>query len=702
MSPEITTYTQEDRPFEVTTTAGADAFLLAGVEAEQAMSSPFVYRLELLAPSAIADLKSLLRSPVSIKLKTDEGDRHVHGYIRRFVQGGRDKSFTTYYAEMVPLIWFLSLSSDCRIYQEKTVPEIIKAVFDEFGITEVDDKLNKSHPKREYCVQYRESHLDFLTRLMEEEGIYYFFDHKGGSSNLVLADSNSAILPSPKPLRVTSQLVPDEEVILSVRREFGAHTGVVDLRDYDFTKPKVDLTVNSAGSAKEKYFDYPGKYTEKDDGDRLARMRLEEMEATEEVLYGLTDCRWLHAGMKLTLAEHYASDVNKDYTVLSTKVRGSVAGVPVAQPGLDGAEAPAPYVIDFVAIPNTTPYVPERRTRKPIIPGTQTAVVVGKSGEEIWVDKYGRIKVQFHWDRYGNKDELSSCWVRVATSWAGKAWGAIAIPRMGQEVVVEFLEGDPDRPLVTGSVYNDEMMVPYDLPTNQTRWGLKTRSSKEGGTDNFNEVLIEDKKGDEFFSVHAEKDLTVAVENDETRGVGHNRTTDIQNDDVRTVKEGKDTHTIEKGDQTVQVKQGKQEIKVDQGDQLITVGQGNQIIEVSQGKQQTTIQQDQIVQLKMGNQKVTLDMGNQELTIKMGNRTVKLSMGNLETKLDLGKVSYEAMQGIELKVGQSSIKVDQMGVTIKGMMVKIEGQVQTEVKGLMTQVNGDAMLMVKGGITMIN
>ena len=591
-------------------------------------------------------------------------------------------------------IFLLSLRKNCRIFQGKSTEEIVKTVLEGAGIASNRYRfaLVNGDCKRGYCVQYHESDLDFIGRLMEEDGIYYFFEHGEANSNLVLADANSALLQAPGSLRVSSSMAVDHEVVLSVRREFGAHTGVVDLRDYDFLKPNVDLTANSAGAAPEKYFDYPGKYTEKSDGDRLARIRLEAMEATEEVLHGQTDSRWLQPGMKFTLVEHYSSEANKEYMVLAVKVKGSVAGVPIGQPG-EGAGEEVPYLSDFIAIPFATPYVPERRTKKPIIPGTQTAVVVGKSGEEIWVDSYGRIKVQFHWDRYGKKDELSSCWVRVATSWAGKAWGAIAIPRIGQEVVVDFLEGDPDRPLVTGSVYNADQLVPYTLPDNGTQWGLKSRSSKEGGTDNFNEVLIEDLKGKEFISVHAEKDLKTEVENDETRDVLHDRTTTIKNDDTRTVKEGKDTHTIEQGDQIVQVKQGKQEIKVDQDDQLITVGQG---------KQKTTIQQDQIVDLKMGNQKVTLDMGNQELTLKMGNRKVKLSMGNLETKLDLGKVSYDALQGIELKVGQSSIKVDQLGVTIKGMMIKIEGQVQTQIKGLMTQVNGDAMLMVKGAITMIN
>ena len=290
-----------------------------------------------------------------------------------------------------------------------------------------------------------------------------------------------------------------------------------------------------------------------------------------------------------------------------------------------------------------------RTTPEPVVQGSQTAVVVGKSGEEIWVDNHGRVKVQFHWDRDGRKDENSSCWVRVASTWAGKNWGFIQIPRIGQEVIVDFLEGDPDRPIITGRVYNADQTPPYTLPANQTQSGVKSRSSKSGGSDNFNEIRLEDKKGSEQIFIHAEKDLKTEVENDETRQVDHDRTTTVKNNDALTVKQG-----------------------------------------------------NQTVVLEMGNQEVTLKQGNQQITLKMGNQATTLDMGNLTAKASLGKIAYEAMQGIELKVGQNTVTIDQTGVTIKGLNVSVEGQIQTEVKGVMTNVKGDGMLVVKGGITMIN
>jgi type VI secretion system secreted protein VgrG len=318
------------------------------------------------------------------------------------------------------------------------------------------------------------------------------------------------------------------------------------------------------------------------------------------------------------------------------------------------------YSNRFNAIPYSAslPFRPTMVTPHPSVRGVQTAVVVGPSGEEIYTDKYGRIKVQFYWDRDGQTDASSSCWLRVATPWAGKNWGAIHIPRIGQEVVVDFVEGDPDRPIVIGSVYNADQMPPFPLPDNRTQSGLRSRSSKGGSGDNCNEIRLEDLKGSEQMFIHAEKDMLTEVENDETRTVGHDRTTTIKNDETKTVTDGNESSTVK---------------------------MGNRTMEVSQGNQSTTIK-----------------MGNLSTEVKMGNVSEKLGMGNKTVKLDLGKSEEEAMQSIELTVGQSSIKIDQMGVTIKGMMISIEAQIQMQVKGLMTQVNGSAMLQAQGGIVMIN
>ena len=341
---------------------------------------------------------------------------------------------------------------------------------------------------------------------------------------------------------------------------------------------------------------------------------------------------------------------------------------------------------------------PGRQTPKPVIAGAQTAVVVGPSGEEIYTDKYGRVKVQFFWDRYGTSDENSSCWIRVSENWAGKNWGIVFNPRIGQEVIVDFLEGDPDRPIITGRVYNADQMPPYALPANQTQSTIKTRSSKSGTTDNFNEIRFEDKKGSEEIFIQAEKDFNRVVENNDTLKVGSSKaddgsqTIEIYKDRTETVKTGNETVTIEKGNRTVTVKQGDDAHVVTQGKRTVTV-QADDTHEIKQGNRSVLIDQ--------GNDSEEIKMGNRDVKIDMGNDSLEISMGNQTTKLDLGASSTEAMQSITLKVGQNSITIDQTGVTIKGMMVTIQGQVQTQVKGLMVQVSADAMLQAKGAITMI-
>jgi type VI secretion system secreted protein VgrG len=412
----------------------------------------------------------------------------------------------------------------------------------------------------------------------------------------------------------------------------------------------------------------------------------------------------------------------------------SLGGVYTASAG----DEPA-YMNLFSCIPAALPYRPQRTTPKARVYGTQIGVVVGPSGEEIFTDKYGRVKVQFPWDRQGAKDANSSCWVRVGTIWAGKQWGAIHIPRVGQEVIVAYEEGDPDQPIIVGSVYNAEQMPPYALPDNRTQSGIKSRSTLGGEPANFNELRFEDKKGSEHIYFHAEKDFHRVVENNDRHEVGFEKTdqgdqivhihndqwlyvgqptdkgdnpsTGVQHTEVWNRREvfvgvgkdkcadGDEIHEIWNNQALVvgkgngQNPDGSQTVTI-YNNRTTTVKTGNETLEVQQGNRTVNVGTgNDTHEIKTGNRGVTIDMGNDTLTIKMGNQT---------TKLNLGASSTEAMQSITLKVGQSSIVVDQMGVTIKGMMIQIEGQVMTEVKGLMTQLSGDAMTTVKGGITMIN
>jgi type VI secretion system secreted protein VgrG len=350
------------------------------------------------------------------------------------------------------------------------------------------------------------------------------------------------------------------------------------------------------------------------------------------------------AGHTFTLKEHF--NANGKYTLVSVEHHGQ-------QPLRIGGEANVAdvdayeYKNQFTCIPFSLPFKPERTTPPPSIRGVQTAIVVGPPGEEIYTDKYARVKVQFRWDREGKNDVDSSCWMRVASFWAGKKWGGIHIPRIGHEVLVDFEEGDVDHPIIVGNVYNADNMPPYKLPDNKTQSGVKSHSTMKGSDDNFNEIRFEDKKGSEEVYMHAEKDWNNICENNQTSyiGKGPNR------------EEGSRTETVYK---------------------------------------------DETLTIETGNRKETIKMGNDSLEISMGNRDESIKMGNDTLKIDLGYKSEEAMQYILMTVGQSSIKIDQMGVTIKGMMIKVEGQVMVDVDAPLTTVKGDAMLTLKGGITMIN
>jgi type VI secretion system secreted protein VgrG len=326
------------------------------------------------------------------------------------------------------------------------------------------------------------------------------------------------------------------------------------------------------------------------------------------------------------------------------------------------------YSNSFRCIPASVPFRPLRVTPRPTINGPQPAVVVGPSGEEIYSDQYGRVKVQFFWDRLGKKDENSSCWTRVSQFWAGKAWGAMFLPRIGQEVMVEFLEGNPDQPLVTGRVYNAEQTVPYSLPSEQTKSTIKTRSSKGGGTDNFNEIRFEDKMGSEEILIHAEKDMNREVEHDDSLKVGNNQTITIQQDRTETVSQGNEKVTIQQGTRTHTV----------YGNESLTVQSGNRAVDVQQG-----------------NDDHKIDMGNRSATISMGNDSLTISMGNQTTTVSLGSISTSAMQSITLSVLGSSITIDPTGVTISAPMVTISADA-------ICQVSADAMLDLSGAITMIN
>jgi type VI secretion system secreted protein VgrG len=543
---------------------------------------------ELAALSTRSDIKpnDLLGKKITVKLEREKGGtRYFNGYVTRFAQGDTLGRYHEYRMTVRAWLWFLTRTTDCRIFQEKTVPDIIKEVFADHSMALFDDGLNGTYAKREYCVQYRETDFDFVSRLMEEEGIYYYFEHGDGKHTMKLVDADSAHtkLEGRDTIRYRPpgrELHGDEECVTVFRQAQRIKPGLVATRSYDFTKPKADLGVKAQiiekhDSADYEIYDYEGDYVQADNGDHLARVRIDELHTGFELAEAECNVREIAVGHTFKLANAPRQDQEKDYLIVKADwdLQNNAHET--------NTEEEAVYHCGMTVLQAKQQFRPARITPRPRMGGPQTAVVVGPGGEEIYCDKYGRVKVQFHWDRYGKRNENSSCWIRVSNPWAGGNWGGMAIPRMGQEVLVDFLEGDPDQPIITGRIYNADQMPPYALPANATQTGIKSRSSKGGGAANFNEIRFEDKKGSEQLFLHAEKNQDIEVEKDETHWVGNDRKKNIDHDETTVVKNNR-TETV-----------GVNE-KIDVGaNRTETVG-ANESITVS-GNRTRTVNQNEIV-----------------------------------------------------------------------------------------------------------
>ena len=628
--------TQIDRPFRVKTSLGDDALLLDSFVGVERVSDPFRFVLRLLSPDPNVDMQSLLTKPAVLTFQlAGDAERHIHGNICRMklLEVGAD-AMAAYEAEVVPWFWFLTLFSDCRIFQNMAVPDIVEKVFKDRGFTDFRANLQGTYNPREFCVQYRETDFNFVSRLLEEEGIFYYFEHTEDKHTMVLADDVSAFAACPnQPNDASVQFAPttggrlDNDVVFTLEAEYRVQTGTASHTDYDFTKPNASLFATLAGTQKGEAYDYPGKYATKDDGDHYARIRLEELEVGISTVRGASNCMGFESGYKFTLTNHYRDAANMDYTLLMVEHRARNTSYSAGQ--VD----PFEYKNRFEAIPNSVPFRPARRARKPVIDGTQTAVVVGKSGEEIWTDQYGRVVVQFFWDRQGTSNENSSCWIRVAQGWAGKQWGYICIPRIGQEVIVSFLEGDPDRPIITGSVYNAVQMPPYTLPDNQTQSTWKSMSSKGGG--GFNELRFEDKKGSEQIFIHGEKDMDMRIKNDRREWIGEDRHLVVVRDKLE--KTGRDSHLDLTRDHIEKIGR----------DHHLTIS-GKEAISIT-GSHSLAVTGDVIEQFS-------------------GNHSSQVTQ-NLCLKAM--QVVIEGMTGLTINVGGSFVTINSGGVFISGPMVMI-------------------------------
>jgi type VI secretion system secreted protein VgrG len=666
------------RPTDTTTSLSLSASALSDLYPENFSGEEALNALGSLMlngnSSTALSLDSAVASHLTLTLHNDAEERLLDALCAEIRQLPGDATAERYSLLLRPWLWWLNLASNNRVFQNLSTSDIVTSIFDQHGFSDYQLKLSGSYTPREYCVQYGESDFAFVCRLLEEEGIFWFFTHAAGTHTLVLGDSNDAFPPCPNAstIKYLGQHLGERELhgIRSGQLCRQAVSGVYRATDYEFTTPTTALYGQAqvvAGASS--IYEHPGGYSTKSRGDALGKLRVDALRSEESRFIGESDCRWLVPGHSFTLSGHEDDAANIEWVL--TRVSHEV-----------GHED---YRNRFEAIPKSTNYRPPRSTPKPRM-HTQTAKVVGKAGEEIWTDQYGRIKIQFPWDRDGKNDESSSCWVRVVLPWSGKGFGMHFIPRIGQEVIVTFIDGDPDRPLVTGCVYNGDNALPYAQPANQTQSGIKTNSSKGGG--GFNELRFEDKKGSEEVFLQAQKDMKVKVLHDVNSTIGHNETLTVQKARKRTVKEGDETITLEQGSRTVTIELGSDTLDVAE---TRTVNVGSNQTHSTGGNYSHKV---------TGNYDLTVS-GN--LSIKVSGTLTLQSTGNLTVKSD---ASLTAQAGTALTNKAGTALTNQAGTTLDnkaGTTLTNDAGVSLTNKASASQtVDGGGMLTIKGGMVQVN
>lgn len=653
---------------------GSKALLVRRLYATERLGRLSEVRLELLRPDhkPQAKAKDILGLHAGVRFKTkDDKWRYVNGICTSFERGGKSQRFDIYRLVLRPWLWQLTLTADCRVFQNQTAMQILDTIFAEYGAgARVEKKTSGSFAKRVYTVQYRETDFDFISRLMEEEGIYYYFSHSHDQHQLVLCNGASGHQPAPVstlvwgPAQTTNER--REDIITHWHRAHVLRSLKYSATDFAAEVPTTDLmashgrwaaTFAKPGNEKKyEIHDYPGGHDDVamtsvagklDAGKRSAKIAVEAFESGHSIASALTPERELAVGSTFTFKDHPEKDQNDGYLVTAAVYALEFGGYEA-----DAGDAGTSYECRFDAVTKKTPFQPERIARPVRMPGPQTATVVGPKGYEIHTDKYGRVKVKFHWDRVGKKDETASAWLRVSQPWASKGFGAIALPRIGDEVVVDFLDGNPDRPLITGRVYNGDNMPPYMLPAQATVAGIRSRSSKGGDDANFNELRFDDKKGSEYVWMQAEKDFRRLVKNDLFDSIGNNSQLDIKKNHVASVGEAYDL-TIGKA---AQLKIGADTSAEITGDLNLNV------------KAATNVKLDDLLALKVA-QALAMSAG-MGLDIDAG-MAMKLNAGmDMHVKATLG-INVDGGLKISLKAGPSSVVIGPDGVSITGPMVKI-------------------------------
>jgi type VI secretion system secreted protein VgrG len=665
---------------QITISSTHDSELLfVRMSAAEHLGQLFSYQLQLLSKDLDVDLRKLLGTSMTVKMEIVSGyTRYFNGIVSEASQTGFqsiDKvRYAVYAVTLMPKPWLLSHKVDCRIYTDKTVPEIVSSVLSDIGYADVKTSLSASYPKREYCVQYREDCFNFISRLMEQEGIYYYFTHTASTHTMVLADAlgaHAAVIPFDTipycpPMQGGKR---HEATISEWGRLRSVHSLKFQLTDYDPLKPKASLLATESVSNGSDYhqlsglevFDYPGLHVAAADGQRYAQVRVEAANVPHMQYTGSSDAEGLATGALFKLKDFPNSELNQEYLIIGSLIHLEESDY------ASGGVGSAPFRCTFQAIESRQPYRSLPSAIKPHVVGLQTAVVTGsKTDEDIAVDKYGRVQVTFHWNKPDKKNAQSSCPVRVASPWAGKGWGAVSIPRVGQEVVVSFLEGDPDRPLIIGSVYNGDNAPPYALPDNKTQSGIKSRSLL-GAADDANEWRFEDKKGAEQFFIHAQKDMIEEVENDHTVTIDHDETVTIKNNQTETINN--DRKITVKNDDTLDVT----------NNATSTIGKKFKLsagteIELVTGQSSIVMKSDGTIEIKGMNIKITGSVG-----VKVEGQTqVGIKAG---ATMDIGA-------GASLKMHSDAT-------------LEVAGGAMATVKAPMLTLKGDGMAQLSGGVIMI-
>lgn len=659
----------------------------------EAISEPFKYNISFCAKDVQIDFDDIVGQGACLSIYGENGERHINGIVTRFTQTGVQGQYRFYNAEIMPALWLLSLKSRCQIHQNKSVEDIVRVILDDIlGMMKSTPNLAETHNIREYCVQYRESNLNFISRLMEEEGIFYFFKHTENDHEMVIADSPSIheTVESPNIVfKEMSGLVPESEQIYEFNWTQQVSSGKVSLRDFNYETPLVNLETESRdGTSQEQDWnihDYPGNYKIQSQGENLTKLRLQSLRTGRQIGFGRSVCSRLLPGYRFTLDQHPVPEFNTEYLITRFTSSGS-------QPfEADSAEQQPSYSNEFDCIPYSVPYRPLMKTLKPVVEGIQTAIVVGPGGQEIYTDDYGRVKAQFHWDREGNNDENSSCWVRVSDGYAGRRHGIQFTPLIGDEVIVDFLEGDPDKPLIVGRVYNADNMPPLkkeDIIQNVILTPYQHR------------LLFDDNKQNIILNTGGKETIKMSdAKMDEDYGNNINLST-ADGYFIHLAKGNKAesiTISTKKSNLIVLDEKNENIVLKTNGGHIAVMDDKNKKIEIKsadshkitiddQGKNITLIGSD-------GQQNFKIDINGKKIIISSGN-------GDIELSAPTGKISLSAMN-IALKASQG-LSMESAGgdATLKGINVKVEAAIDANIKG--TNVTSDAIINNTTKGTMVN